>query len=83
MALPFLFRRRSQAIARGVHRETVGDQATAGRIAAHPVAGLAGIGGDQRIVPVGRGIFQTDRQQFQFAGRLFQARIDDPGAIAV
>lgn len=62
MALPFLFRRRPQAIARCIHGEAVGDQATAGRIAADPVAGLAGIGGYQRVVAVGRRIFQADRQ---------------------
>ena len=83
MALPVLFRRLAQAIARRVHRETVGQTMAVGRVAAHPVAGLAGIGGDQLTLAFGRHAFQPDRQQLQFPRRLFQPRVDDARAIAV
>ena len=83
MALPFLFGWQAQAVARRVHGETVRDQRTVRAIAAHPVAGLAGIGGDQLTLAFGRHAFQPDRQQLQFPRRLFQPRVDDARAIAV
>ena len=83
MALPFLFGRQAQAVARRVHGEAVRDQRAVRAIAAHPVAGLARIGGDQLVLPIGRRIFQADRQQFQLARRLAQPVVHDAGAIAV
>jgi len=83
MALPFLFRGQAQPIARRIHGEAVGHQIAGRVIAAHPVAGLARIGGDQRILPVGRRVFQANGEQLQLARRLFQPIVDDPRAIAV
>ncbi len=83
MAPPPFFRRQGQPITRSVHRKAVGDQPSVRPITANTVAGLPGEGSDQRIMSFSGCCFQADGEQLQFARRLIEARVHDPGAIAV